>query len=44
LHAQANAARSAYPHFALERRIAVDGWSTLVLRRSAALPFHGRGK
>jgi len=44
LHAQANAARAAYPHFRLERRIAVDGWSTLVLRRSAKLPFQGRGK
>jgi ribosomal protein L11 methyltransferase len=44
LHAQANAARAAYPHFTLERRIAVDGWSTLVLRRSATLLFHGRGK
>jgi ribosomal protein L11 methyltransferase len=44
LHAQSNAARAAYPHFRLERRIAVDGWSTLVLRRSAKLPFQGRGK
>jgi ribosomal protein L11 methyltransferase len=44
LHVQANAARAAYPHFTLERRIAVDGWSTLVLRRSPALPFQGRGK
>jgi ribosomal protein L11 methyltransferase len=44
LHVQANAARAAYPHFRLERRIAVDGWSTLVLRRSAKLPFQGRGK
>lgn len=34
LQTQANAARAAYRHFALERRIAVDGWSTLVLRRS----------
>jgi ribosomal protein L11 methyltransferase len=42
LNAQAAAARAAYPHFALERRIAVDGWSTLVLRRSATLPFRGR--
>ena len=38
LNAQANAARAAYPHFKLERRIAVDGWTTLVLRRSSTLP------
>jgi ribosomal protein L11 methyltransferase len=44
LHAQANAARAAYPHFRLERRIVVDGWSTLVLSRSPVLPFQGRGK
>src|SRR5690242_7405708 len=39
LDAQAGAARAAYPHFTLERRITLDGWTTLVLRRSAALPF-----
>jgi ribosomal protein L11 methyltransferase len=33
LNVQAAAARAAYPHFSLERRIAVDGWTTLVLRR-----------
>jgi ribosomal protein L11 methyltransferase len=33
LNAQANAARAAYPHFTLERRIAIEGWTTLVLRR-----------
>jgi len=33
LAAQANAARSAYGAFALERRITLDGWTTLVLRR-----------
>jgi ribosomal protein L11 methyltransferase len=44
LNAQANAARAAYPHFTLERRLAVDGWTTLVLRRSATLPFQGRQK
>ena len=38
LNAQANAARTAYPHFKLERRIVVDGWTTLVLRRSSTLP------
>jgi ribosomal protein L11 methyltransferase len=42
LNAQAAAARAAYPHFTLERRIAVDGWTTLVLRRSATLPFQRR--
>ena len=33
LNSQAGAARTAYPHFTLERRIAVDGWTTLVLKR-----------
>jgi ribosomal protein L11 methyltransferase len=33
LNAQANAARAAYPHFTLERRIAIEEWTTLVLRR-----------
>jgi ribosomal protein L11 methyltransferase len=42
LNAQAAAARAAYPHFTLERRVAVDGWTTLVLRRAAVLPFRGR--
>jgi ribosomal protein L11 methyltransferase len=42
LNVQAAAARAAYQHFTLERRIAVDGWTTLVLRRSAALPFQRR--
>jgi ribosomal protein L11 methyltransferase len=42
LNAQAAAARAAYPHFILELRIALGGWTTLVLRRSATLPFHGR--
>jgi ribosomal protein L11 methyltransferase len=37
LNAQANAARAAYPHFTLERRIEVDGWTTLVLRRAAVV-------
>jgi ribosomal protein L11 methylase PrmA len=41
LNVQAAAARAAYRHFRLERRIAVDGWTTLVLRRSAALPLRG---
>jgi len=35
LNAQARAARAAYPHFTLERRIEVDGWTTLVLKRAA---------
>jgi len=33
LNAQANAARAAYPRFTLERRLAIEGWTTLVLRR-----------
>ena len=33
LRSQANAALAAYPRLALERRIDVDGWSTLVLGR-----------
>jgi ribosomal protein L11 methyltransferase len=41
LNAQANAARAAYPHFKLERRIAVDGWTTLVLERHSTLPLRG---
>jgi ribosomal protein L11 methyltransferase len=42
LNAQANAVLAAYPHFALERRIVIDGWTTLVLKRSATLPCRGR--
>jgi ribosomal protein L11 methyltransferase len=33
LAAQANAARTAYAAFRLERRITLDGWTTLVLCR-----------
>jgi ribosomal protein L11 methyltransferase len=33
LAAQANAARAAYRGFRLERRIGLDGWTTLVLKR-----------
>jgi ribosomal protein L11 methyltransferase len=33
LRSQANAALAAYPRLALERRIDVDGWTTLILRR-----------
>jgi ribosomal protein L11 methyltransferase len=36
LSSQANAALSAYRGFALERRITLDGWTTLVLRRASA--------
>jgi ribosomal protein L11 methyltransferase len=39
LRAQANAALAAYRTFALERRIDLDGWTTLVLARRA-----GRGR
>ncbi len=42
LNAQANAARAAYPQFTLERRIAVDGWTTLVLKRRSSLPWTQR--
>jgi ribosomal protein L11 methyltransferase len=42
LNSQASAARAAYPHFSLERRITVDGWTTLVLKRASTLPFRGR--
>jgi ribosomal protein L11 methyltransferase len=42
LNSQASAARAAYPRFTLERRIAVDGWTTLVLRRAPTLPWRGR--
>ncbi len=42
LNKQANAARAAYPQFTLERRIAVEGWTTLVLRRSSTLPGRRR--
>ena len=34
LTAQANAALAAYHAFPLERRIVLDGWTTLVLKRS----------
>jgi ribosomal protein L11 methyltransferase len=37
LNAQASAARAAYRHFTLERRIEVDGWTTLVLKRAAVV-------
>jgi ribosomal protein L11 methyltransferase len=42
LNAQANAARAAYPRFTLERRIAVDGWTTLVLTRAAVVRNRSR--
>jgi len=37
LKSQANAALAAYRKFTLERRIDFDGWTTLVLRRPAAV-------
>lgn len=37
LKSQANAALAAYRKFTLERRIELDGWTTLVLRRPAAV-------
>jgi ribosomal protein L11 methyltransferase len=36
LASQANAARAAYHGLRLERRITLDGWTTLVLRRASA--------
>jgi ribosomal protein L11 methyltransferase len=36
LASQANAARAAYHGLRLERRITLDGWTTLVLRRAPA--------
>jgi ribosomal protein L11 methyltransferase len=38
LNAQANAALAAYRPLALERRIELDGWTTLVLRRGSGRP------
>lgn len=38
LNAQASAARAAYPNFKLERRIMLEGWTTLVLKHRSALP------
>jgi ribosomal protein L11 methyltransferase len=38
LPAQANAALAAYRGFALERRLTLDGWTTLVLARRARRP------
>ena len=37
LKSQANAALASYRKFTLERRIEIDGWTTLVLRRPAAV-------
>ena len=42
LASQANAALAAYRAFALERRIVLDGWATLVLKRGAAVARHER--
>jgi ribosomal protein L11 methyltransferase len=42
LQSQANAALAAYRKFTLERRIELDGWTTLVLRRCSTLPWRGR--
>jgi ribosomal protein L11 methyltransferase len=42
LNAQVNAAPAAYPHFSLDRRIELDGWTTLVLKRRSALPVQRR--
>jgi ribosomal protein L11 methyltransferase len=42
LKSQANAALAAYRKFTLERRIELDGWTTLVLKRRSTLPWRGR--
>jgi ribosomal protein L11 methyltransferase len=42
LASQANAALAAYRAFPLERRIVLDGWTTLVLKRGPAVARHGR--
>jgi len=42
LASQANAALAAYRAFPLERRIVLDGWTTLVLKRGSAVARHGR--
>jgi len=42
LASQANAALAAYRAFPLERRIVLDGWMTLVLKRGPAVARHGR--
>jgi ribosomal protein L11 methyltransferase len=42
LASQANAALTAYHDFALERRIVLDGWTTLVLKRRLAVARHER--
>lgn len=42
LTAQANAARSVYSALRLERRIALDGWTTLVLRRPSRISIARR--
>ena len=42
LNAQANAALAAYPRFTLERRIELDGWTTLVLTRAAVVRNRSR--
>jgi len=44
LKSQANAALAAYRGFALERRIELDEWTTLVLKRRNALPLRTTGK
>jgi ribosomal protein L11 methyltransferase len=44
LKSQANAALAAYRRFMLERRIELDGWTTLVLKRPNTLPLRSKGK
>ena len=44
LKSQANAALAAYRQFTLERRIELDGWTTLVLKRPNTLPLRTKRK
>jgi ribosomal protein L11 methyltransferase len=42
LKSQGNAVLASYRRFTLERRIELDGWTTLVLKRGSTLPWRGR--
>jgi ribosomal protein L11 methyltransferase len=44
LKSQVNAALASYRRFTLERRIELDGWTTLILKRSRTLPLRARRK
>jgi ribosomal protein L11 methyltransferase len=44
LKSQGNAVLASFRRFTLERRIELDGWTTLVLKRPDTLPFRAREK